>query len=522
MNEILGVTLLGRESEGPLDIVLRDGLIGEIRPAAAPPSRRRVALPALANAHDHCRPLSPTSFGGADKPLELWLLRLAAMPAIDPYLGALAAFGRAARGGAGSVMAHYTRFHRPDDPVGEAREIARAAGEIGVRVTLAVFMRDRNPLVYGPSEDLLAKLPPDSRAALEASFGAPMPSVAEQIARVEAIAAAVESPTFSVQFGPNGPTWCSDELLRAIAEASARTGRRVHMHFLETRYQRAFADRYYPEGAATRLESLGLLSPRLTLAHCVHAREEELDILARNGVTLATNPSSNLHLRSGVAPVGEAIRRGVKVALGVDSSAFDEDDDIVREARLGHFLHAGWGFEQTVSREDWWASIVANGRRANGAPGSGALQPGEPADLLVLDLDRLDRDAVMPVEAIDLVFARATLAQIDALYVAGREVVSRGKLAGVDLDGGAGAAARAISRAPARPRRLSRGLGAHSAARSRNTTVAAEQAPPDLALGRAPVYGRGNPTKTTLEEPPWRASPLKIASTRSTTVSNLC
>jgi cytosine/adenosine deaminase-related metal-dependent hydrolase len=245
----------------------------------------------------------------------------------------------------------------------------------------------------------------------------------------------VESPTLSVQFGPNGAQWCSDELLAAIAEASERNGRRIHTHFLETRYQRAFADRHYGEGVAQRLERLGLLSPRLTLAHCVHARPDELDVLARNGVTIATNPSSNLHLRSGIAPIGEAIRRGVRVALGVDASALDEDDDILREARLGHFLHAGWGFETVVSREDWLGAIVSNGRRANGAPGTGALEIGEPADALVLDLDRLDRDAVSPVAPLDFLFARATAAHIDALYVAGREVVAGGRLTGVDLEG---------------------------------------------------------------------------------------
>ncbi len=431
MGEILGVLRLGRESEGPVDLQLRDGRIAEISPSTTPPARRRLALPALANAHDHCRALSPTSFGGADKPLELWLLRLAAMPAIDPYLGALAAFGRAARGGAGSVMAHYTRFHTAD-AVEEAKAIARAAREVGVRVTFAVFMRDRNPLVYGPSEALLDRLPESAREALQ-SFLSPMPDVEAQIARVEAIAAAVESESFSVQFGPSGPQWASDDLLAGIAAASARSGRRVHMHFLETRYQREFADAHYPEGVAARLEALGLMSPRLTLAHCVYAREEELDAIVRNGVTIATNPSSNLHLRSGIAPIGEALKRGARVALGVDASAFDEDDDILREARLGHFLHAGWGFDTGVTRQDWLAAIVANGRRANGAPGSGALEIGEPADALVLDLDRLDRDAVMAVEPIDLLFARATAAHIDALYVGGREIVADGRLTGVDL-----------------------------------------------------------------------------------------
>ena len=433
MNELTGVLQLGREAEGPVDLSFRDGIIEAIRPAASPPSVRRVIMPALANAHDHCRPLSPTSFGGADKPLELWLLRLGAMPSIDPYLGALAAFGRAARGGAASVMAHYTRFHGPD-PVAEARQVARAAETVGVRVTFAVFMRDRNPIVYGPSSQLLDGLTAPARAALEASFGAaPLPP-SEQIARVEAIAAAVESPSFSVQFGPNGPQWCSDELLGGIAEASARTGRRIHMHFLETRYQRAFADANDREGAAARLERLGLLSDRLTLAHCVYANDADLDLIARSGTTIATNPSSNLHLSSGIAPIGEAMRRGARVALGVDASAFDEDDDILREMRLGAFLHGGWGFERRFTREEWLAAIVANGRHANGAPGSGRLEVGEPADCLVLDLDRLDRDAVAPTAPIDFLFARATAAHVAALYVAGRKIVEDGRLTGFDLN----------------------------------------------------------------------------------------
>src|SRR5580658_11128841 len=142
-DRLSGVVLLptdGAPAGPPVDISLQDGRIAAITPAAAPPSRRLLAMPALVNAHDHARPLSPTSFGAAGKPLETWLLRLAAIPAIDPYLGALAAFGRAARGGACSVMAHYTRFHGPMAPIDEAKEVARAAADVGVRVTLAVFL----------------------------------------------------------------------------------------------------------------------------------------------------------------------------------------------------------------------------------------------------------------------------------------------------------------------------------------------------------------------------------------------
>jgi len=436
-DSLQGVTLLptdGAAPSGPVDIRFHGGLITAIEPSTKTPSRRLLAMPALANAHDHCRALSPTSFGAAGKPLETWLLRLAVMPGIDPYLGAVAAFGRAARGGAGSVTAHYTRLHGGMPVIEEMREVARAARDVGVRITLALFMRDRNPLVYGAPDAVLGALDPAGRAAVETAFLAPSPSPAEQVARVEAIAAELESPAFTVQFGPNGPQWCSDELLRAIAEASARTGRRIHMHLLETRYQRAYLDAAHPEGVAARLEKLGLLSPRLTLAHCVYAREDELDAIARAGAIIATNPSSNLHLSSGIAPIGEALRRGCRVALGVDASAFDEDDDILREMRLGHFLHGGWGFEGVVERAQWLAGIVAHGRFANGAPGTGALKVGEPADVLVLDLDRLDRDAIMPVAPIDLLFARASAAHVVALHVAGRAVVADGRLTGVDLD----------------------------------------------------------------------------------------
>ena len=430
---LTGVTLFGDDA-APVDIAIDNGLIAAITPSTAAPARRLLAMPALANAHDHARPLSPTSFGGAGKPLETWLLRFGAMPSIDPYLGALAAFGRAARSGAASVMAHYTRAHGPMPLIDEAREIARAAADVGVRVTLAIFMRDRNPLVYGPSSAVLDAMPPEARGIVEGQFLSPMLDVAEQVARVEAIADAVESPTFTVQFGPNGPQWCSDALLGAIAERSARTGRRVHMHLLETKYQRAFADRAYPQGVTRHLREIGLLSERLTLAHCVHARPEDLDLIAQAGAVIATNPSSNLHLRSGIAPIGEAFKRGCRVALGVDASALDEDDDVLREMRLGHFLHGGWGFDSVIERAPYLETIVANGRFANGAPGAGALKVGAPADILVLDLDALDRDAIMPVAAVDLVFARASRAHVAQLIVAGRDVVREGSLVGVDLD----------------------------------------------------------------------------------------
>src|SRR6478672_7033139 len=92
------------------------------------------ALPALANAHDHARATRSSSFGTAGKPLEIWLHYLALLPAVDPYLATAVSLARSARGGAGSVMVHYTRAQGLTDYVTEAREVARAARDVGVRV----------------------------------------------------------------------------------------------------------------------------------------------------------------------------------------------------------------------------------------------------------------------------------------------------------------------------------------------------------------------------------------------------
>ena len=273
------------------------------------------ALPALVNAHDHGRAIRTSSFNASGKPLETWIQYQALIPSVDPYLAAVLALSRSALGGVGAVMMHLTKPQGLTDLPTEAAAIARAARDVGVRVGFAVSIRDRNPLIYGSSEKILTALPAEARRQIEAILPKPLEPKA-YIAIVEAVASAAAGPGFDVQFGPNGVQWCSDGLLAAIAEASRRTGRRIHMHLLETRYQRAWADAAHPAGVVKHLDALGLLSSRLTLAHCVWARPDELELLAERGVTIAINTSSNLHLRSGIAPVATDDRSRVPYCPG--------------------------------------------------------------------------------------------------------------------------------------------------------------------------------------------------------------
>ena len=331
------------------------------------------------------------------------------------------------------MMVHYTRPSGRMPLLDEAKAIGKAAADVGIRIAFAIAVRDQNPIVYGDGEPVLSALADDDRKAIEGMFvRAPM-SPKEYIELTDAIASAIAGPKVDVQLGPAGVQWCSRPLLEAVAENSARTGRRIHMHLLETIYQRAWADQNYPQGIVRYLSDIGFLSERLTLAHCIHARPDELEMIAASGARIVTNFSSNMHLRSGLAPIAAAHRCGCGIAVGVDGLALDEDDDVIREMRLVQGMHGGLGFKRTWTCSEFFGLAVRNGRKATGAPGTGELVPGAPADFVTIDLDRLDRDQIMPVDPLELLFARGNASMVRDVVVDGRTVVSEGRCMGVDL-----------------------------------------------------------------------------------------
>jgi cytosine/adenosine deaminase-related metal-dependent hydrolase len=394
-----------------------------------------LVMPALANAHDHARVARLSQVGSYDVPLEAWLPYLTLIPAVDPWLASAVSFGRSARGGVGSVMAHYTRVQGLTDFPTEARAVAKAAHDVGIRVALAVHCRDLNPLVYGQHDKLLAGLSAEACACVTKRFLRPPVPAADQVAMVEAVAADIEGDGVTVQYGPAGVQWCSDDMLRRIGEASARTGHRVHMHLLETRYQRNWADRTFPQGIVRYLDEIGLVNERVSFAHCLHLRSDEMELIAARGATIVINTSSNFIVSSGLAPVGEMLKRGCRIAMGLDGLAFDEDEDALREMRLAYAVHKAFGFDIKVPREDLIRFATENGRFVvTGEAGAAKVEPGAPADILILDWDRLSAELIEPeVPPLDLLLAKARQEHVKGLVVGGREVVRDGKVMGVDL-----------------------------------------------------------------------------------------
>ena len=404
------------------------------------PGRRLLALPALANAHDHARTFRSATLGAFGQPLESWLPFLGVVPGMDPYLCAATSFARSVRHGVTHLMVHYTRVQGGMPYVDEVRAVARAARDVGVRIGFAVSMRDRNGIGYADDATMLAALRPGLRDAVAQRLSAKPVAPSQQLALVEEVAAMVagegHADHVTVQYGPTAVQWCSTPLLEAVARASADTGRPVHMHLLETKYQREWADKAHPEGIVRFLDGIGLLSPRLTLAHCTWARPDELALLAERGVTLAVNTSSNLGLKSGIAPVPEMLKQGCRVAMGLDGMAFDEDDDALREMRLAFALHRGWGFDTTMTAQQLWAFGAGNGPHSvagKTARAHGRIAPGEPADMVLLDWDALDDDALFAdTDPLQLLLARANGTHIARVIAGGRTVVDSGRVVGID------------------------------------------------------------------------------------------
>src|SRR5882757_5891729 len=265
--EVTATSLFCGPDRGLLqEAVLRhdNGIITAISEGAKPATGpRSLVLPAFVNAHDHARPTA-SSFGALGMPLESWILRCTLGTPVDPYLAAASALARSARAGCAAMMIHYTRPSGTMPLLEEAAAIARAASDVGIRIAFALAVRDQNPVVYGDSEPILSGLSGDDRKTIEELFvRAPMPPQA-YIELTDAIAAAIAGPKIDVQLGPAGVQWCSKPLLEAVAENSAQTGRRIHMHLLETIYQRAWADQNYPQGIVRYLGDIGFLSDRLT------------------------------------------------------------------------------------------------------------------------------------------------------------------------------------------------------------------------------------------------------------------
>jgi 5-methylthioadenosine/S-adenosylhomocysteine deaminase len=190
---------------------------------------------------------------------------------------------------------------------------------------------------------------------------------------------------------PHAPYTCTPEILRACAELAVEFDVPLHIHLSETAQEVDESRRQHGMPVVPWVKKHGLLDAKVLAAHCVHVDEGEIRALKSANAGVAHNPSSNLKLAAGVAPVARMLSLGVDVGIGTDGAASNNDLDMFEEVRLAALLAKGTSGDPTaVPARTALAMATRLGARAMHMDAlTGSLEAGKRADLIVVDLDRL-------------------------------------------------------------------------------------------------------------------------------------
>jgi 5-methylthioadenosine/S-adenosylhomocysteine deaminase len=190
---------------------------------------------------------------------------------------------------------------------------------------------------------------------------------------------------------PHAPYTCTVEILRACAELAVEFDVPLHTHLAETTFEVEQWRRQYGAPVIPWVKKQRLFDARVLAAHCVHVDEGEIRTLKDVRAGVAHNPTSNLKLGSGIAPVTKMLEHGVAVGIGTDGTASNNDLDMFEEMRLAALLAKGIAADPTaLPARDALAMATRIGARAlHIGEITGTLEPGKRADLIVLDLEQI-------------------------------------------------------------------------------------------------------------------------------------
>lgn len=419
-------------------------------------------LPGLINAHHHGDGVGYLQHGLSDGLLEAWLKSLAALTPQDPYLATLFSAAMLLRSGITTVVDLAGSRGTPEESLAAWREKLRAYRDAGIRVALAPGYSTRSLHAHGPGGDaaFLATLPDDLRRDLEAAPRRPDLPAADYVSLVEDLASAADGDRLAVWYGPPGPQWVSDDTLQRAAEAAARRGVGVQTHANESLYEALQGPRAGEATTVERLDALGVLSNRFSIAHGCWLTPTEIGLLAQNRTMVAHNPSSNLRLRAGITPLPALRQAGVGVALGLDATALGDDDDMFAEMRLALRLHRSpLAGHPVMTPRDVFAMATCNGADLLQRPDIGRLTVGAKADLTLVDLGSVTWPWTSPdADMLDLIVQRATARDVTTVLVDGETVWRNGEAQRFDLETVAEDLAARMQRAPVPAARRDRAL----------------------------------------------------------------
>ena len=177
---------------------------------------------------------------------------------------------------------------------------------------------------------------------------------------------------------------------RQLAEYTKSIGANMHVHVSETEFEHEECKKRHNGMTPVQyLSSEKILDTKTTAAHCVWIENEDFDILADKGVTVASCPVSNLTLPRGVCNVPLLLKKGVNVAIGTDSVASNNSLNYIEEIKFFAVANKGKQYDPTLITpvQALFAATIA-GAKGQGRTDCGMLKVGYKADLIILDLSK--------------------------------------------------------------------------------------------------------------------------------------
>jgi 5-methylthioadenosine/S-adenosylhomocysteine deaminase len=201
----------------------------------------------------------------------------------------------------------------------------------------------------------------------------------------------VGHPLIVPAVAPHAPYTCTADILQNCASLAREFDVPLHIHLSETEQEVADWREQYDMPVIPWVKKQGVLETKVIAAHCVHIDSGEIHTLEHSHAGVAHNPSSNLKLASGFAPVTEMLEAGLQVAIGTDGPSSNNDLDMFEEVRLASFVAKGYTGDPTAvpARQAFEMATRMGARALHLGDITGSLEPGKRADLVIIDLETL-------------------------------------------------------------------------------------------------------------------------------------
>ncbi len=190
---------------------------------------------------------------------------------------------------------------------------------------------------------------------------------------------------------PHAPYSCTDEILTACKDLAKEFDVPLLIHIAEMRQEVEDSRRDHGMPVVPRVKKLGLFEAKTLAAHCVHVDSGEIRTFYNHNVGVAHCPTSNLKLANGIAPVVEMLERELKVGIGTDGPASNNDLDMFEEVRLAAILAKGATLEPTVlpAKQALLMATRLGAEAMHQGHITGSLEVGKRADIIIVDRNTL-------------------------------------------------------------------------------------------------------------------------------------